>query len=462
MHRSLPESEALADPELSRLRDPGPEPAFPEPASTDDESSGPAVHARPDLIERIDEDAIRVLKRLTRAGHTAYLVGGGVRDLLLGRTPKDFDIATSAKPNEVRNLFRNCRVIGRRFRLAHILFGGGKIIEVATFRRDPTSDPEDDADTGGDEGNESARLEPSLRKPRSDDADLLIRHDNVFGDPHEDAVRRDFTINGLFFDLERAEVIDYVGGFEDIEARVVQTIGLPDVRFREDPVRILRAIKFSARLDMGLAPDLYDAMVDLRGDLRRSAAPRLVEEILRLLRGGAAHRSMWLLWDTGILSEVAPELAAFLDDDPPDAAAFWGRLAAIDRRVKEGRTPTDPVLLASFFYGPILEAMDGARDPGQAFEETAERLTRRLLIPRRMKDRMRLVLLSQRRLRGPKWRAVAHRDFFAEAATFLGIDFESQGLEPPTWAIAPPQSAEAPRHTRSGRPDPRRRYDHKP
>jgi poly(A) polymerase len=242
---------------------------------TDAPPSIPAPEVYQDQIvaERIDPDAVKVLKRLARHGHTAYLVGGGVRDLLLGRAPKDFDIATSARPSEMRRLFRNCRIIGRRFRLAHILFAGGKIIEVATFRRDPRD--------SRDEAEEVEDVDPEGRvqnlRPHGDDADLLIRQDNTFGDPHEDAIRRDFTINGLFYDLERDEVIDYVGGVTDLRAGVVRTIGAPDVRFREDPIRILRAIKFSARLDLGIAPEVYDAMVDLRDELSRSAAPRVFE-----------------------------------------------------------------------------------------------------------------------------------------------------------------------------------------
>ena len=170
----------------------------------------------------IDGDAERVVRRLTKGGFTAYLVGGCVRDLLLGLHPKDFDVATSATPNDIRATFRNCRIIGRRFRLAHVFFGK-KIIETATFRANPREDEGDD------------------------DGDLLIRRDNVFGTETEDARRRDFTINGLFYDFEREDVIDHVGGLPDLEARLVRTIGDPDVRFREDPVRMLRAIKFAAR-----------------------------------------------------------------------------------------------------------------------------------------------------------------------------------------------------------------------
>ena len=172
----------------------------------------------------IDADADRVVRRLAKAGFKAYLVGGCVRDILVGRRPKDFDVATSATPNEIRNVFRNCRIIGRRFRLAHVFFGD-KIIETATFRANPREEEED-------AGN-----------------DLLIRRDNVFGEEDEDARRRDFTINGLFYDVEKEEVIDHVDGLVDLDARLVRTIGDPDVRFQEDPIRMLRAIKFAARLD---------------------------------------------------------------------------------------------------------------------------------------------------------------------------------------------------------------------
>src|SRR4029077_12735026 len=185
--------------------------------------------------EQIDSTAQKVVRRLTRNGFSAYLVGGCVRDLLLGRKPKDFDVATSATPPEIKALFRNCRIIGRRFRLAHIFFGP-KIIETSTFRANPR-------EVEIVEG-ESAEATPELSEP-----ELLIRRDNVFGTAEEDARRRDFTINGLFYDLDADRVIDYVEGLPDLERRTVRTIGDPDIRFREDPVRILRAIKFAARLD---------------------------------------------------------------------------------------------------------------------------------------------------------------------------------------------------------------------
>ena len=263
----------------------------------------------------IDSDAAKVVRRLERSGFQAYLVGGCVRDLLLGSKPKDYDIATSARPEDVRAIFRNCRIIGRRFRLAHVLFGGGKVIEVATFRKSP----------------------PEVEDL---DEDLLIRNDNLFGEAHEDAIRRDFTINALFYDLDRRQVLDWCGGMEDVRRRTIRTIGEPSVRFREDPVRILRAVKFAARLDLGIEPAVWDAMVSHRHELAKAARPRIFEEVLRLMRGGGAHRSMWILWESGCLAVLLPELAAFLDDEesnPEGVRRFWRSLDEIDRRTKRGR-----------------------------------------------------------------------------------------------------------------------------
>jgi tRNA nucleotidyltransferase/poly(A) polymerase len=254
--------------------------------------------------ELIDPDADKVVRRLARHGFQAYLVGGCVRDLLLQRTPKDFDVATNATPKEIRQLFRNCRIIGRRFRLAHIFFGP-KIIETSTFRANPRE---------GDDG--------------SDPEELLIRRDNVFGTDTEDARRRDFTINGLFYDVEAERVIDHVGGLADLERRVVRTIGDPDIRFREDPVRMLRAVKFAARLDLEIEPVTLAALIRHRAEIAKCAQPRVLEELYRLLRGGAAHRSMALLIETGVASSLSPQLASLLGrppgghlGPPPDVAA---------------------------------------------------------------------------------------------------------------------------------------------
>src|SRR5258706_7586628 len=184
----------------------------------------------------IDPDALKVLYRLRQGEYTAYLVGGSVRDLLLGRHPKDFDIGTSAHPYQVKKLFRNCWIIGRRFRLAHVRFGP-KVIEVATFRRQVAP------------GEEVAQDGVPVPDPNTPEGQLLIHHDNTFGTPEEDAFRRDFTINALVYDIATFSIVDYVGGLDDLTARVVRSIGDPETRIKEDPVRMLRAVALASRLD---------------------------------------------------------------------------------------------------------------------------------------------------------------------------------------------------------------------
>lgn len=344
---------------------------------------------------RLDPDAIRVVRRLVAAGYEAYIVGGAVRDLLLGRKAKDFDIATSARPEDVKRVFRhNCRIIGRRFRLAHVFFSwGGRQYEVATFRRNPVGvgDEESDATT-----EQRGRLE----------SDLLIRNDNVFGEAHEDATRRDFTINGLFYDHDRQEILDWTKGVEDIQRRVVRTIGDPDVRFREDPIRILRAIKFAARLDFGIDPDVYDAMVAHREELSRAARPRVFEEVLRLMRGGAARKSIYLSWDTGALAVVLPELSAYIDDvdagDESNSRVFRA-LAEIDRITQErGAPPDDAVLLAALLREPIREWTAGARTREEwrrAVDEKVGEIGERIAITRRIAESLSRLYAAEARLR---------------------------------------------------------------
>jgi len=351
----------------------------------------PAVPARRHDVQldhsRIDFDAQKVIHRLTRHGYQAYLVGGCVRDLLLDRRPKDFDVATNARPEDVRRLFRNSRIIGRRFRLVHVLFGGGKVIEVATFRRNPLPD-HDPMENGNGAG----------------DVDLLIRNDNAFGEAHEDALRRDFTINALFYDFERRQILDWVGGMEDVQRRVIRTIGDPETRFREDPVRILRAIKFAGRLDFGLDPSVYDAIALTRGTLALAARPRLFEEILRLLRGGAAHRSMWLAWELGVLSVLLPELAAFFDDDVDDegkgpASHAFQTFGEIDRRTRARGAPLDDIVLCTaLLLEPLKEACEGQRDRVEAAYDFLDPIIDRLAIPRRMSDAMRRIIAMMPRV----------------------------------------------------------------
>ena len=376
---------------------------------------------------RVDSDAAKVVRRLARHGHEAYLVGGCVRDLLLGRSPKDFDVATSARPDDVRRLFRNSRIIGRRFRLVHVLFGGAKVIETATFRRNPQPHEE----RGGD---------------------LLIRYDNVFGEAHEDALRRDFTINGLFYDIERKVVIDWVGGMPDIERHTVRTIGDPVVRFLEDPVRILRAIKFAARLDLGIAPEVYDAIVQCRGSLAMAARPRLFEELMRLMRGGASHRSIWLAWEMGVLDVVLPELASYLSDQADSDGLVWRMLTAIDRRQREG--PVDDIVLcAVLLLEPMREACAGTTDRVGITFEFLEPVVDRLNVPRRIADAVRrIVAMMPRLLQGKsgKFRRTplynAAREVLEVYEAALSGNVEAASFEPAEPSL--PASAEPGRRRR--------------
>jgi len=350
---------------------------------------------------RVDPDALKVVRRLVRNGFEAYLVGGGVRDLLLGRRPKDFDIATKARPEQVRALFRNSRVIGRRFRLVHVLFSERKVIEVATFRRNPHG------------------LEDGLPGE-----DLLIRSDNAFGDAPEDAARRDLTINALFYDVDRKQVIDFVGGMPDIQNRVVRTIGDPEVRFREDPVRMIRAIKFAARLDLGMAPDVYDAIVLCRDTIASAARPRLLEEILKVLRSGNSHRSFWLSWETGLLHLVLPELATLLDDEPGDsgpAKRAWAMLREIDRRTMQTGPLNDVVLLTVLLLEPIGEAVTGASDRVAAARDVVDPIIERLALPRRMADEICRIVAVLPRVAANKPGRLARTELFALASEVVAI-----------------------------------------
>jgi poly(A) polymerase len=387
-------------------------------------------------LEQIDADALHVVQRLRRYQHKAYLVGGCVRDLLLGLKPKDFDVATSATPNEIRRCFRNCRIIGRRFRLAHVFFGR-KIIETATFRANPRPADDESGEAGAEEK----------------DNDLLIRHDNVFGTQEEDALRRDFTINGLFFDVENAKVIDHVNGLPDLEARLVRTIGDPDIRFREDPVRILRAVKFAARCDLTIEAETYRLMMEHKAELAKCAQARVTEEFYRLLRAGAARRSFELLIETGLLEFLLPELAQAWSKDPEEPEnkkrieLFWAYLRALDESiVARGEPPSDAMILAMLLLPPLREALspDAAPIPNMAqlVGESVQPILDRLKASRRDSELCRQILLTLRyllpsshptRQRG----RLANRPYYQDAVWLSTIVAKAEGLEPPALADAP-------------------------
>ncbi|HEV8113195.1 MAG TPA: polynucleotide adenylyltransferase PcnB [Planctomycetota bacterium] len=325
-------------------------------------SPGPRIIPAESIpASRLDQDALRVISRLQRHEFEAYFVGGCVRDLLIGRIPKDFDVATSAHPRQIRRLFRNARIIGRRFRLAHITYGD-HVVETATFRREPDlSNAEEPAVEGAPEASDDGAAAPD---------DLLITLDNVFGTAEQDAQRRDFTFNALFLDPTRGLIIDYVGGLDDLEAGVLRTIGDPEVRMAEDPVRILRAVKFATRLSFRIEERTWAAMQTLAPQLARAAPPRVLEEVLRLLRSGAALGAMRMLRACSALEIVLPEIDAFLTESeatrgPEETDTFWRLLEALDNDVHAGYVPSTPVCLALLFLPMIEREAERSARPGQ-------------------------------------------------------------------------------------------------
>src|SRR5438309_1170785 len=255
----------------------------------------------------IDSDALKVLYRLRQFEHVAYLVGGSLRDLLLARRPKDFDIGTSAHPYQVKKLFRNCWIIGRRFRLAHVRFGT-KVIEVATFRRQVEPGEEVVQDGVPAPVHHAAPAAPDRQPAAAPPTDEhLIHRDNTFGTPEEDAFRRDFTINALFYDIATFSVIDYVGGLDDLRAGIVRSIGDPLVRFREDPVRMMRAVALASRLGFTLDAPILGAIEALRHDIALSSPARLLEEYYKILRAGFSEPTFRRLAELGLLEPISTE-----------------------------------------------------------------------------------------------------------------------------------------------------------
>ena len=398
-----------------------------------------AAHASrgPDIEpERLDPDAVRVLLRLRQHGHEAYLVGGCVRDLLIGHEPKDFDIATSATPNQVKGLFRNCRLIGRRFRLAHVYFKGGKILEVSTFRAMPTiveePQPSEAAEgevqsegtehiaaadaealTAIDEGQEvpSTPVADVQDEAVQEAPDLLITEDNTFGTAVEDARRRDFTINGLFYEPSVGRVYDHVNGLRDLSRREIRTIGDPEVRMREDPVRILRAVRFAGKLGLDIESRTYAAMEGAVEDLQRCSAPRLLEETFRLLRGGYARPALQLVGALDALKTLLPPVHEYLAGEESEGVTeYWRFVDAMDAAVRRGANFDDSMLLASILLPISLDEPEpaGADDENstkppsvaQAIEQLLSQLVQKARLPRRIAERCRMILMAQRTLAG--------------------------------------------------------------
>jgi poly(A) polymerase len=410
----------------------------------------------------ISPNALRVLYRLREAGYEAFLVGGCVRDLLIGITPKDFDIATSALPEEVKRTFRNCRLIGRRFRLAHVFFGR-EIIEVATFRAmsapevgaepiesavadlDDDEVLDDDADDMDDdllEADEATVLAeagshrtgvhavtPLVERDRSrhagagdgdDDEDRVtdehgrILRDNAYGSIDDDVWRRDFTANALYYNIADFSIWDYVGGVEDIQARRLKLIGDPMTRYREDPVRMLRAARFEAKLGFTLDGVTGTAIAELRELLGSVPPARLFDETLKLFLTGHGAKSLAVLQRHGLLGELLPTVARYLERHPDGAVARLVQQGLIntDQRVAAGKPVTPTFLFSLLLYGPIAEIIE--KQPQEKWHDIAtildavDRAARaaqtRITIPKRFTLGVREMFAAQPRLEQPRGR----------------------------------------------------------
>ena len=357
----------------------------------------------------IDANVLKVLYRLAGAGFDAYLVGGGVRDLMLSRKPKDFDVATSAHPQQVRDLFRNSRMIGRRFRLVHVFFGRQNV-EVATFRKQA----EAVADTD----------------------DPLIRLDNTFGTPEEDAFRRDFTVNALFYSPQTFHVIDFPGGVDDLEARLIRTIGDPEVRMREDPVRMMRAVRFAAKLGFEIEPATRAAIERHRADLAKASVPRLVEETFKTLGQPEAAHALVLMEELGLLEYVIPILSAHLKARGATLAEQPAvrNMAALGRAIGSGFAPDHSIVLAALMLDLYR---DGARVSGGDARGGGDRRVdllgelRARGFARGDTEQMRLILEAFQNLAAPtrRTRRLMRRPYYPDARMFFEMTAPTYSID---------------------------------
>jgi poly(A) polymerase len=366
--------------------------------------------------QHISNEALKVLYRLMNKGFKAYLVGGGVRDLYLGKTPKDFDVATDARPSRMKKIFRNCRIIGRRFRIAHIFFPDDSIVEVATFRRGEVH---------------------AVQK-----ASGVVLLDNQYGTAEEDARRRDLTINGLFYDPETFSIIDYVGGVNDLNNRIVRTIKPPDASFQEDPVRMIRALRHSARTGFVVEDDTLQGIYRNRVEIQKANPSRLMEEVFRDLRGGAAVPFFRKLVETHLLDAFLPTLATQIQDHGLDHPLFR-RLEVLDQWVADKRELNNSVLVSVLLHTvllpePGLWTGELPNPPGvwPLLQAGFQEVSAHLRVSRRDFERVVQSLLAFRKLRqfherGELKASYQNKTYLAEALDFLEIDLTSLGQESP-------------------------------
>ncbi len=363
----------------------------------------------------VSKSALKVLYRLGEAGHQAFLVGGGVRDLLLGGHPKDFDIATDATPEQIRNLFRNARIVGRRFKIVHIRFGR-EIIEVTTFRapHDPNLEPAE----------ELSKREFQQSNSAQSRSGMLLR-DNVYGTIEEDAMRRDFTVNSLYYTVNGFELWDFCGGLEDLQARKIQVIGKPEARYKEDPVRMLRAIRFAAKLDFEIAADSAKPINKLGHLLQSVSGARLFDESLKMFSSGYGEKTYAILREFEIGEYLIPlTLEAVAEGEPSAAHLVELALRNTDARILEGKTITPAFLFAALLW-PALKLRLGTLDFQSLsivdIQETANQVLREqmdfIAIPKRFSFATReiweLQVRLQRRNRRSIHTAIRHGRFRA-------------------------------------------------
>ncbi|MDG1733531.1 MAG: polynucleotide adenylyltransferase PcnB [Thalassotalea sp.] len=386
--------------------------------------------------KNISDNALKVLYRLNKGGYDAYLVGGGVRDILLGQQPKDFDIATNATPEQIKALFRNCRLIGRRFRLAHIVFGRD-IIEVATFRghHDNTKDT-------AKEKTSSASKDPKKQHSKQSEHGMLLR-DNIYGTIEEDAERRDFTINSLYYSARDFKIYDFANGLADIEQKQIRLIGDPETRYREDPVRMLRAIRFATKLDMNIHKDTAKPIPTLAPLMANIPAARMFEEYLKLFLGGKAQANFHLLAENNLLQYFFPQMSQILtaNTNKPAIAFIEQVLINTDKRINDGLRVTPAFLLAAVIWYSLEEniaalMVDNTLAPQDAFfaamHEIMAEQQRCVAIPKRFQLPMKDIWILQQKLHrreGAKAFKMLEHQRFRAAYDFLLLRAQVEGGE---------------------------------
>jgi poly(A) polymerase len=377
------------------------------------------------LISRkmIDEEALKVLYRLHRHGYLAYLVGGSVRDLLLGKVPKDFDVVTNAHPYEIKALFRNSRIIGRRFRLVHVFFSTKKTVEVSTFR---------------------SRSEFEVFETEEGE----VIHTESFGTPEEDAMRRDITINGLFYNIADFSIIDCVGGMADLKQGIIRTIGDPGERFHQDPVRMIRVIRHAARTNFVIEERTYQAILHHREEIRKCSPSRLRDEFLRDLKEGMAQSSLHLMLQTGLFLSVFADFESVFGEQNPSHERnkhfFLSLFGLVDQLLQRGRPVSDAVLIA-LFLTPLLRAatpeppLDEKPRPNDLIHTLRWAISQVIAsfsFPRGIKEMVSQILMAQWILdkavrRGFIPKRIKTKKYFQDAALLFGIKARAKGEKIP-------------------------------